>query len=217
MAPSNKDSTNDEVVSMLKEALKSVNGNVNFDRMATKIGAPNGEAARKRLKRFFEKDEEPLVMTGSVLGENDGSAKKAASKTPKSAKSVKSKTTPATPAGDDGEDGDSDTLAAVTPKKNVKKPNQKKRKADVMDTKDENTDENETVALTVAIKTQDSSSELTSVVDTDDSATEVKTPKKKAKTVNPRTPRSAKKGVTPKAPRTPKSPLETTAKDEEEI
>lgn len=127
--PTNKDSTGDETVQMLKIVLKSIQGTIDFSRVATKLGAPNAEAARKRVKRFFEKDEEPLLITGSTIGASDTNAKQTKKTTttaanPSTAQSAKVKPTPAKSLnGNDGdeEDGDNDVLAATSPKTNKRK------------------------------------------------------------------------------------------------
>ncbi|KAK5937888.1 hypothetical protein PMZ80_010017 [Knufia obscura] len=57
---------------MLKGAMKCVHGTLDFDKLAVKLNISNGEAMRKRFRRFFERDGEPIKVVGCTLGEGKG-------------------------------------------------------------------------------------------------------------------------------------------------
>ncbi|KAJ9654653.1 hypothetical protein H2198_006320 [Neophaeococcomyces mojaviensis] len=220
MPPTNKDATGEDTINMLKEALKSVNGTLDFSRLATKTGAPNAEAARKRFKRFFEKDEEQITMIGSTLGSGNGdlSPKKATAtpKTPKTPRTTKTKVAAATPGGDVNSDDADAHAKGSSASKNVPV---KKRKANEISTDEEEGAENgDTV---VEAETGDDEIIATSIVDAVQVNSEIETPKRKAKTTKataPKTPKSPKKPAAPKAPKTPKTAKtpKFAADDEEE-
>lgn len=57
---------------MLKEAMRCVHGTLDFDLLAAKLSMSNGEAMRKRFRRFFERDGEPITMVGCTLDYGEG-------------------------------------------------------------------------------------------------------------------------------------------------
>ena len=132
---------------------------------------------RKRFKRFFEKDDEPLLIVGNVLG--GGSAESAGPKTPKTPRSkAKSKLTAAS---DDGNE-------SSTPKPNV---TGKKRK-DIEASED------------LAEGSDAEGNDIIAAKDEDVPASA--SPRKKPKSAKEqKTPKSPEKAKTLKAPRTPKS------------
>ena len=134
---------------------------------------------RKRFKRFFEKDDEPLLVVGNVLG--GGSAESAGPKTPKTPRSkAKSKLTAAS---DDGED-------SSTPKPNV---TGKKRK-DIEASED------------LAEGSDAEGNDIIAAKDEDVPTSPSPSPRKKVKPAQePKTPKSPEKAIISKTTRTPKS------------
>ncbi|KAK5073695.1 hypothetical protein LTR64_007169 [Lithohypha guttulata] len=87
MTPSKKTMTSDPQIDILKKAIKCVHGTIDFDELAESMGVANGEAMRKRFKRMFDKDDEPLHMVGSTLGGgSDGAASVKPARTPRTPK-----------------------------------------------------------------------------------------------------------------------------------
>ncbi|KAK5091972.1 hypothetical protein LTR70_006143 [Exophiala xenobiotica] len=187
MAPPKKESSSastEDKSLMLKEAFKCVNGNLDFDKLAGRMGVPNGEAMRKRFKRFFEKDDEPLQLMGSTLGTPAAGAAPVA-KTPRT---PKAKTSAAASGGND--DG--------SPKA---KTSGKKRKVDNVSKDDSKVDAE---ASNKSGSTADADEE-----DSDTAELAEESPKKKAKATKstaPRTTKSPKAPATPKTPKEPKTP-----------